>query len=42
MASKQSLRIQMLTPSEPLADEFFIEKRTERSDWSEIKLREKA
>ena len=32
----------MLTPSEPVAEEFFIEKRTERSDWSEIDLREKA
>ena len=32
----------MLTPSEPVAEEFFIEKRTERSDWSEIELREKA
>ena len=42
MASKQSLRIRMLTPSEPEAEEFFIEKSTERRHWSEMGLGEKA
>ena len=32
----------MLTPSEPVAEEFFIEKRTDLRDWSEIELSEKA
>ena len=32
----------MLTPSEPVAEEFFIEKRTDLRDWSEIELRESA
>ena len=42
MASKDSSRIRMLTPSEPVAEEFFIEKRTDLRDWSEIELSEKA
>ena len=38
----ESLRIRMLTPSEPVAEEFLMEDRTDRGDCSEMELSEKA